>query len=362
MFTYLSHTMSACALLAAAALFCSPPDAAAMDRPDAMRLSVSLVKVEALDADGRIWLGTGVYVSADHVVTSCHVTRRAESIKVQYQGRRAQVTAQSADTEHDLCILLVPGLTAQAVKLGAAGALGVGATVWALGFEGGYALQARAGVVRALHEYDGGRVVESTTPFTSGASGGALFDANGHLVGILTYRLRGDRRSYFSVPVEWFVARLAADRDYLAIAPLEGAVPFWQRPQQGLPFFLRAHQLETGRDWDGLLSLTDEWARAEDGNAEAWLFRGKSLAENRDPGAARLAFQRALALDPIFSAAWLELGRLSALHGLTDEAEDALLRLNHLNPELAQCLAVEMQSARGALPADNPVLDACSAI
>jgi hypothetical protein len=209
---------------------------------------------------------------------------------------------------------------------------------------------------------DGARVVESTTPFTSGASGGALFDAQGRLVGILTYRLRGDRRSYFSVPVEWFLPRLTGGQAYAAVAPLDGAQPFWQRPPAVLPFFLRAHQLETSGDWDGLLNLTDAWSKADDTNAEAWVFRGRSLVETQHLAAAQLALQHAVALDPVSSTAWLQLGRLSAHRGLTEEAEDALAQLNRLNPELAQCLAVEMHPAPDALQPPDPVLDACSAL
>jgi serine protease Do len=356
-------SMSACASLCVTiSLLCPPAQGAPdIDRAELTRLSLSLVKVEAVDGDGRLWLGTGVGVAPEHVVTSCHVTRRAESIRIQQGGLRRLATAQLADTAHDLCLLMVPGLAVPPAKLGQAGELKLGEPVFAIGFEGGLALQARAGVVRALHAYDGGRVVESTTAFTSGASGGALFDAEGELVAILTYRLRGDRRSYFSVPVEWFAAMLKGTHAYAAVAPLDGPLPFWQGPPEGLPFFLRAHQLETGGDWNGLLKLTDEWSRADDTDAEAWLFRGKSLLETQDLAAARLAFRRAVALDPVSSSAWLHLGRLSVQRGLTEEAEDALSRLNRLNPELAQCLAVVLRPGAPARP-DDADLNVCSAI
>jgi serine protease Do len=356
------YIASACAAFFAALSFlCSPVDAAGdLERGELKGLSVSLVKIEAIDAAGHRWLGTGVGVTPEQVVTSCHVIRPAQSIQVQYRGLRRLVTAQLSDTEHDLCILMVPGLAAQSVRLGMSDALSIGEPVWAIGFEGGMALRARAGFVRALHAYDGARVVESTTPFTSGASGGALFDVQGRLVGILTYRLRGDRRSYFSVPVEWFVPRLTGNQAYAAVAPLEGAQPFWQRPQAGLPFFLRAHQLEASGDWGGLLNLTDQWSEAENTNAEAWVFRGRSLVETRDLAAAQLALQHAVALDPVSSTAWLQLGRLLAHRGLTEEAEDALAQLNRLNPELAQCLADEMRPARDAQ--EPHALDACSAL
>jgi len=356
-------SMSASASLFAALSLLSVPGEAVpdIDRAELIRLSLSLVKVEAVDGDGRLWLGTGVGVAPEHVVTSCHVTWHGESIRIQQGGMRRLATAQLADTGHDLCLLLVPGLNVPPAKLGQAGDLKLGEPVFAIGFEGGLAMQARAGVVRALHAYDGARVVESTTAFTSGASGGALFDADGELVAILTYRLRGDRRSYFSVPVEWLAGRLRDDQAYAAVAPLDGPLPFWQRPTEGLPFFLRAHQLEAGADWDGLLKLTDEWSRADDSNAEAWLFRGKSLAETQDLAAARLAFRRAIVLDPVSSSAWLQLGRLSAQRGMTEEAQESLLRLNRLNPELAQCLEMMLQPTSAIRP-DDPALSVCSAI
>jgi hypothetical protein len=342
-------------------LFCTPAQAASdIDRTELARLSRSLVKVEAIDAGGRLWIGTGVAVAPGHIVTSCHIIRWGESVRVQRGEMRRVVTAQLADTLHDLCLLLVPDLAIPTARLGQTGTLKPGEAVFALGFEGGLTLQARAGIVRALHAYDGARVIESTTPFTSGASGGALFDAEGQLVAILTYRLRGDRRSYFSVPVEWFIPRLGEDQIYSAVGPLDGILPFWQGRSEELPFFLRAHQMETAGDWNGLLSLTDEWSRADDTNAEPWLFRGKGLSETRNLAAARLAFLRALALDPISSDAWLRLGRIAAQRGLMEEAEAALTQLNRLNPGLAQCLAVILRPAPEQQDYSTP--NACSAI
>jgi tetratricopeptide (TPR) repeat protein len=230
-----------------------------------------------------------------------------------------------------------------------------------MGFEGGRALSTRGGVVRALHRYDGGQVVESTTPFTSGASGGALFDDEGQLVGILTYRLRGDQRSYFSVPVEWVASRLIG-ASYVPIAPLEGSIPFWQRARDRLPYFLRAHQLELGRDWDGLRSLADEWCKAESTNAEAWLFRGKSLAQNQDVDAARQSFRQAVALDPVSASAWLALGRLSIQHGPSTDAADALTQLNRLNSGLADCLVFAMEPNDRPTPGLKLDIDDCSQI
>lgn len=328
--------------ISSALLLGSLPALGALDRAQLTRLSVSLVKVEATDGDARMSLGSGVAVGPERIVTNCHVTRAAEYVFIVHRGLRWRAVAQSSDTEHDLCVLRVPGLDASSANLGAARTLHVGEPVWAFGFEGGLRLQVRSGIVRALHAYDDGWVVESTTPFTSGASGGALFDGEGRLAAILTYRLRGDRRSYFSVPVEWFQQRMQAEHFYVDVMPLAPPAPFWERAGLDLPFFLRAHQLELGGDWNSLLQLADQWCEADAGNAEAWLVRSRGLTQTHDLPAAQAALEHALELDPVSAPAWLELGRLSAQRGARREAQLALEQLTAFSPELARCLAREL--------------------
>jgi serine protease Do len=329
-------------LLAALLLACLTAHAEPVDRARFSKLSLSLVKIEASDRETHLSLGSGVVVAPEHVVTNCHVTREAEQIYILQRGLRWRAVAQAADPEHDLCMLRAPGLAAPSAPLGAARDLHVGEPVWALGFEGGLRLHMRSGIVRALHNYNDEWIVESTTPFTSGASGGALFDKAGRLAAILTYRLRGDRQSHFSVPVEWFIERLHLASSYAAVMPLPAVTPFWQRAPRELPYFMRAHQLELGQDWSGLVALSDEWAKAQAHSAEPWLFRGRGLAHTDDLPGARAALERALMLDPVSATAWLELGRMSAHRGSIDDAWQALTQLKSSSPELANCLAREL--------------------
>jgi hypothetical protein len=82
----------------------------------------------------------------------------------------------------------------------------------------------------------------------------------------------------------------------------------------------------------------------------------------RDLESARQALQRAVALDPVYSAAWLHLGRLSAHRGALAEANDVLTTLTSLNGELAKCLAAEMHLSSPASGPYDPSFDACAAI
>ena len=96
------------------------------------------------------------------------------------------------------------------------------------------------GVVMDLHRHQGGNVIQSSTGFISGASGGGLFDARGALAGILTFRLRGGDAHYFAAPVAWLEPLLQDESRYVPVAPLPRALTYWELAADAQPRFLRA--------------------------------------------------------------------------------------------------------------------------
>jgi serine protease Do len=235
-------------LPAACSLFLLFPMAAAsfawaedLSRAQMMTLARSVLKVEVVKEDGGYSLGTGVSIAPGKFVTNCHVTHDAEKITVVQGGRRGPAVSELSDQEYDLCVLDVPTLNdIEPVPVASARELKIGQAVTAIGFTGGMEKNLRSGVVSGLHQLNGSNVIQTTTAFTSGASGGALFDSGGHLVGILTFRLRGSNAYYFSAPVEWIAPRVANAMSYGKIAPLRGRNAFWAKPLEALPYFMQA--------------------------------------------------------------------------------------------------------------------------
>lgn len=301
----------------------------------------SIVQVEALQQDGRYATGTAVSVAPGKFLTSCHVIRDAQEVMIARGGTRWHVVSELSDTTYDLCVLDVPDLAGiTPVPLGSARELRVGQTVVALGFTGGFRIHPRAGVIDALHGYHDSKVIQATAAFSSGASGGGLFDDQGRLVGILMFRLPGLAAYYFSAPVDWIRSRIARQSEYREVAPLEGQ-PFWARPTEALPYFLRAASLEAAGDWDELEHLTDRWSDAEAGNGDAWYGRGQALAHRNRHSDAATAFQTAVTLDPSFAQAWLALGRAYFRLGQLDDWKRVIAILNALDRELGNKLTLE---------------------
>ena len=246
-------------------------------RAQLLKLAPSLARVEANKITGGYAFGTAVVIAPDRVVTNCHVTREAQSIYVVKGGLRWDARAQFADVDHDLCLLWVPGLDASAAPLATSAGLHVGQHVAAIGYGGATGIQVSIGDVIGLHSLDGGQVIRSSAAFSGGASGGGLFDEDGRLVGILSFRLPVKGAYFFSMPVEWFSARVLDLSRYQPVAPLGDAKSFWERSQAEQPYFMRATSLEAAKNWSDLLRLTDAWVEAEPGNPDPQNFRDKAL-------------------------------------------------------------------------------------
>lgn len=311
--------------------------APALEGAGLVETGASIVKVEVLREQGGYALGSGVVVADDKVVTNCHVTRDGATINVLRGGLRHAASAQASDLRHDLCVLAVPGLRAPAVPLAAPDAqpLQPGQPVSAIGFTGGQQLQHSPGAVVALHRLDGAQVIQCSNWFTSGASGGGLFDDTGRLVGVLTFRLRGGAAHYFAAPVAW-LRPLLRDDALQPIAPLRGErPPFWELPADAQPRFLQAAVFERERRWPELDALGAAWAREDRQDAQPWVLRGLAQQQLGRLPAAQQALEQAVRIEPASQIALLRLGLVHAAQGHLERAQALLLRLQSLRSELA---------------------------
>lgn len=312
-------------------------------------VSASVVRVEAGREQGGLSVGSGVTIAPSIVVTNCHVVRDAAAIRISGGGSAWAVTEQYSDGNHDLCFLRAPAWTGRPVTLGNRAALQLGQPVAAIGFTGGTGKTLRFGRVKALHALDGGRVIESDTAFTSGASGGGLFDASGALVGLLTFRMRGSGGSYYSLPVRWIIDRLPAEGQWTDVHPLPDALPFWQRDLETLPYFMRAAPLSAESRWLELVELADRWSAADPRDAEPLRFRGKAMQELNRLRAAVRAYTTAVALGPDVPSAWYGLALAQASVGNAVAWERARSTLAELDRDLAAQLSDEVDRL-GLLP------------
>lgn len=319
------------------------PAQAALDREQQLEAGNAVVKVEAVSADGGFGLGSGVVVAPGQVMTNCHVTRRAARIYVLKNGMRHLARSQRSDIYRDLCLVAVPNLDSEPARLGQTAGLKRGDGVMAIGYTGGLGIQHSGGEIMALHRLAGSRVIQSNNWFSSGASGGGLFNERGELIGVLTFRLRGGERHYYTVPVEWVRELLAARGADQPIGPVAGLC-FWELAGAEQPNFLRATALAQGQAWGDLVELAERWQHEdpEDGEAPHVLglaFQGLGRWQDAEG-----ALQRALKIDPHNLRAWGDLGRLYKRTGREREAREMLATLARRDPAAAEALSRTLET------------------
>jgi serine protease Do len=293
---------AALALLTAAI---ATPSVADTDLALLMSLAPRVLKVEATNGDGSVSIGSGVVVARGLVATNCHVTQRASSIVLIRGGARSHVESQYSNIDHDLCLLSSPGLESEPVALAPSRAQ-TGQAVFAVGYVGGIAARVSSGQVDAVYDYDGGKVIETDAWFTSGASGGGLFDEQGRLLGIISFMSRGGQARHYCLPASW-VEWAAAHFDGQPIMPLNG-LPFWQQPAERQPYFLRAVGLEAAGKWNELADLAREWSFADSGSPSSWYALGTAYARLNRQDQSIAAYEAAVAMEPDFAGAWYGLG------------------------------------------------------
>ncbi len=161
---------------------------------------------------GGGWIGSGVVwdVAARRVLTALHVVEEMpeDSIEVVVRGG-ARLAARIVDREPllDLALLEVAGPLEAGPPLGAAAALAPGDAIALAGCP-----QARCGrgdghVIESARRFAGSRYLAVAAEARPGASGGAVLDVHGALVGIIDLTLRREPGVALAVPIERAVER-----------------------------------------------------------------------------------------------------------------------------------------------------------
>lgn len=194
-----------------------PDQQPAMDVAD--RMAPSLARIEAVAGESLVTGSAIVHDRDGHLLTNAHVVENASSIVAVLDGELRQ-TAEvvGLDTTTDLAVLRIPdgdSLTPVALRTDAPATVGEQAI--ALGFPLGLAgaPSVSTGIVsghRSRIETTDGRVlyglIQTDATIEAGSSGGALFDADGQVIGVTTAVVSTDGTAgglSFAIPADQVV-------------------------------------------------------------------------------------------------------------------------------------------------------------
>ncbi len=159
--------------------------------------------------------GSGVIIRPNIVATNCHVVNEGGGIEV-YKSvdRRADTdsafpaTIRHMDEDRDFCLLDVVGLWGVSATVRRYDTLAVGEDVYGLGAPQGLDLSFSSGLVSQLRTIDDIRYIQTNAAISPGSSGGGLFDNEGNLVGIMTFKIADESTEGigFAIPADLALA------------------------------------------------------------------------------------------------------------------------------------------------------------
>lgn len=240
------------------------------------QVSGSVARVQVADGSGRtVGQGSAVVIEAGKVITNCHVAKAGIRLTVKLGKAVLPAKLQVADEEFDLCSLSVEGLAAPAVELGRVSALRTGQRVYAIGAPQGLELTISEGIVSALREVPSGTVIQTTAPISPGSSGGGLFDADGKLVGVMTFQHRFGQNLNFAVPADWIPMMRSRTASQSVSDPVARDSRPPQEPEDDSP-----EALVVGKWWcfGSLSGRNGEYRFLDDGRVRLDTSDGTSLA------------------------------------------------------------------------------------
>lgn len=300
-----------------------------------LQLSHSVAKVHVYNEHNQLGVGSSVVVAKNQVATNCHVIANANGIAINKLGNSYAPIGLKADWKHDLCILVFERLPLKPLALKHLNQQNsVETPIIAIGFSGSSPRPTRSyGHIKAFIPLDNSYLLQTSSGFTLGASGGALINYQGELLGLTTFKSPGRHGHYFSLSVDWISALL---NDDVLSQTTEAEPPFWDTPVQQRPLFMQAVTHFQTKDWPALKAVAAEWHDHAPNIAEAWYYLGAAYAGLTNEEAAIYAFEQALKIAPNHSRSLFALGKLVYTHGDTMRFKKIGKQLERLNPSLAE--------------------------
>lgn len=327
-----AFTSTTLAMLTANILGIQP--ALAFDQEKILAATQAIVMIRGYNETGGLAYGSGVVVANNKVMTNCHIFRSTKQPWVARGEDTYNITSVQADRWHDLCLLTTQDLPFKPAVIGKGGTLTRGQAVLSIGHSYGVPTPLAAfGSIKSTYLFDGENVIRSSAQFRMGASGSGIFDIDGKLIGINTFKTPGKPAYFYSLPIEWLVN--------LEKQPMETKFPiigkaFWEESDDKKPFFMQIAIPEINKDWSKLAQVAQNWIDTDRKNSDAWYELGVANENLHKIDEAKNAYKQSLVLDASNIDSLFRLGVIAKSQGDNVAMHEANVAIAKVNKDMAQ--------------------------
>ncbi|MBD9362626.1 serine protease [Methylomonas fluvii] len=295
---------------------------------------LSVTVLEDLDDSGKSLQSlTAIAVAKDRVVTICDAMTGKRQLRIVANGKSFLATISARDSQRNLCLLSVPGAElTKIVSADASQALQSGAHVYAISNALGLGVGISEGVVSGIRTQLGIDYIQFSAPVSPGSDGGALLDAEGHLLGIITYRHRDGQNVNFAISAKWLAEIEQHDKSDSAYKQ----------------FRETAAQLQDQEQWQKLAEHTEKWIGGHQTDVDAWRWAALAAEKNGNLDSEENAWRKLHELEPTSSTAGAGLVRVKLKRNQQTEALQLAHELLSLRQEDAEIWTIVGQTEQTA--------------
>lgn len=308
--------------------------ALALNQEKVLHALQAVVMIRGYTDNGGISYGSGVVVAPNKVITNCHIFRKTKQPWISRGEDSYDIISVQADRWHDLCLVSSTALPFKPANIGKNSNIKRSQEVLAIGHSNGVPNPlTSAGVIKTTYDFDGGRVIRSSAKFLMGASGSGIFDLEGNLLGINTFKTPGRPAYFYSLPIEWLsdLEKLPVETKF----PIIGKA-FWEEDDHNKPFFMQVAIPELNDDWPKLAQVAEKWIAVDPKNTDAWYELGLAHEQLKKNDEAKQAYEKSLALDPGNTDALFRLGVLAQSAGDKEGLRNIDLAIQNINKDLVE--------------------------
>jgi hypothetical protein len=320
-------------LLLLAALISYIEPSLALDQAKIFHAMQSVVMVRGYNANGGLAYGSGVIVAKDKVISNCHIFRSTKQPWVSRGEDTYPIVSVQADKWHDLCLLTTFNLAGDPATIGKGSELKRGQDVLSVGHSNGVPTPLTSeGVIKSTYAFESGKIIRSTAQFRMGASGSGIFDTDGNLLGINTFKTPGKQAYFYSLPIEWLssLEKLPVETQF----PIVGKA-FWEEDDDKKPYFMQIALPELNQDWVKLAQVAQKWIDKEPQNSDAWYELGNAQENLHKIDEAQAAYEQSVKMDASNTDALLRLGVIAQSKGDKAGMHKINLAIAQIDKELA---------------------------
>lgn len=308
------------------------PPAFALDQEKILNATYAVVMVRGYNANGGLAYGSGVVVAKNKVMTNCHIFRSTKEPWIARGEDVYHIDSVQADRYHDLC-LVTATLPFKPAPIGNGNTIKRGQEVLSIGHSNGVpAPLTSAGAIKSSYEFEGGKIIRSTAQFRMGASGSGLFDLDGNLIGINTFKTPGKPAYFYSLPVEWLanLEKMPVETQF----PIEGKT-FWEEEDSKKPFFMQIALPEINQDWLKLEQVAQQWINKDSNNSDAWYELGVAQENLNKLEDAQNSYEKSIKLDSQNIESLFRVGAVAQTRGDKKTVHATLVAITQIDQDLA---------------------------